>query len=216
MNKNDLTIVYYTSNQEKPEFEDYIQKHLLSVCDDFPIISVSQKPINFGENICIGDVGANDNNLYRQVQVACEAAKTPFVAMAEADCLYPPDYFKCWPIKLDSIYRYNPIFILKRSRHEFLRKEWCEGAQIIGREYVIDLIKIEMKDKDMWNEETRPHINPYKHITRQWFYYGTDIPVISVKTGDGLRAGTSTLYPQGITSLPYWGSYKRMIRKLGL
>lgn len=216
MNRNDLTIIYYTSNRENPIFEDYIQRHLLSVCGNIPIISVSQKPISFGDNICVGDVGANDNNLYRQIQIGCENAKTPFVACAEADCLYPPDYFRLDPITIDSIYRYNNIYILKRSRHEFLRKEWCEGAQIAGREYLIDLIKEAMHGMQMWNEESRPRMNPYREIVRQWLWYGTDIPVISIKTGRGLRANASTLSSQGIVSLPYWGSYSRLRRKLGL
>jgi len=216
MNKTDLTIIYYSSNREKPEFENYIQRHILSVCGDLPIISVTQKPMDFGRNICVGDVGANDNNLYRQIQIACDEAKTPFVANAEADCLYPPSYFRLSPIAENVIYRYNNIVILKRSRHEFLRKEWCEGAQIAGREYLLSLINDAMKGLPMWNGETRPHLNPYKPITRKWLYYGDDVPVISVKTGNGLRAGTSTLSPQGITTLPYWGSYRRMYRKLEL
>ena len=69
--KDLFTIIYYTSNKEDEAFEGKTRKKLLEVCGDIPIISVSQKPIDFGKNICVGDVGACDANLYRQIQIGC-------------------------------------------------------------------------------------------------------------------------------------------------
>ncbi|MCK9371413.1 hypothetical protein M0R04_15975 [Candidatus Dojkabacteria bacterium] len=52
------TIVYCSSNMEKEEFEGKIKENLVKVCGDLPIISVTQKPINLGTNICVGeDIG---------------------------------------------------------------------------------------------------------------------------------------------------------------
>jgi hypothetical protein len=216
MIKDDATIIYFTSNREDEEFEKKIQKILLRTSENrFPIISVSQKPIKFGENICIGDVGANDNNLYRQVLIACEAAKTPFVISAEADNLYPYDYFNYEPEKLDRVYRYGNVWVLKYWRSYFVRKSWCEGAQIIGREYYIDLIKKELEGRPAWSKERYP-TNPFRNLKRDWTYYSTEVPVISIKTGRGLRANTVTNNREFTRSLLYWGSTRVVKRKLGM
>jgi hypothetical protein len=97
-----IAIIYYTSNREDPKFENRVKENILSVTD-LPIVSVSQKPIDFGKNICVGDVGTSGFNCFRQIQIALQNTAADFVISAEADCLYPPDYFefvpeneKCW------------------------------------------------------------------------------------------------------------------------
>jgi len=215
LDKNSLTILYYTSNREDEIFEKNIQKTLLKTSGNrFPIISISQKPIVFGKNICVGEVGANDNNLYRQILIGCQATKTPFVASAEADNLYPPDYFNFDPQIVDKIYRYKNIWVLKHWRTYFVRKSWCEGAQIIGREYYIDLIEKELEGRPMWSKEKRYPTNPFRKLNRNWSYYGSDIPVVSMKTGKGLRVNTRTLNEEYAKVLPYWGSARIVRRKL--
>lgn len=63
------SIVYYTSNHEKPEFEQKIIDDLLSKRGDLPIISVTQKPMDLGTNICVGDVGLSYLNARRQMLI---------------------------------------------------------------------------------------------------------------------------------------------------
>jgi len=209
---SDTTIIYYTSNKENEIFECGIQGVLKKNGAGFPIISVSQKPIALGENICIGEVGANDYNLYHQILIGCKAAKTPFVILAEADNLYPPDYFKFIPDKLDKIYRYELIYVMKLHRSYFFRKPTCEGAQIAGREYLINLIENEIGKDSGWSS-TQFKVNPYKILNKDWEVYGSSIPVVSIKTGLGLRANTKT-YSVGCKELPYWGTTKIVRRKL--
>jgi hypothetical protein len=94
--KDDLTVVYYTSNYldtHNPYFLENTKKQLLLAIGDLPLITVSQKPIAFGQNICIGDVGRSHLNLYRQILEGARAAKTKYVAMAEDDVLYSFDHF---------------------------------------------------------------------------------------------------------------------------
>jgi len=75
----DLTVLYYTSNREKPEFEEIIRRKIGETIGDTPIITVSQKPVTpFGlypiknhKNIVVGDVGLSDYNIYRQMQIGC-------------------------------------------------------------------------------------------------------------------------------------------------
>lgn len=90
MNK---TIIYYTSNREYQSFERSIQQTIIENSNGIPIISVSQKPIDFGENICIGDIGTSELNILRQIRIGAVCAKTDFVIPCESDILYPPDFF---------------------------------------------------------------------------------------------------------------------------
>ena len=63
----DKTIIYYTSNQEGSLFEEKIRENILKHKGNLPIISVSQKPMGFGKNICVGDVGHSYLNEFRQI-----------------------------------------------------------------------------------------------------------------------------------------------------
>lgn len=119
----DTTVIYYTSNREKENFENKIKGRLLGSIGDTPLVSVSQKPIDFGENICVGDVGTSDHNIYRQLQMGCMRATTKYVCTAEADCLYPPSgYFDFSPPDENAAYHYTNVWILYRDRIFLKRK----------------------------------------------------------------------------------------------
>lgn len=94
--KNDLTIIYYTANwldTKNPYFLENTKKQLLKAIGDLPLISVSQKPMALGKNICIGDIGRSHLNIYRQILIGAKEAKTKYVAMAEDDVLYSYQHF---------------------------------------------------------------------------------------------------------------------------
>lgn len=94
--KDNLTVIYYTSNYldiHNPYFLENTKKQLLTAIGDLPLISVSQKPMAFGKNICVGDIGRSHLNIYRQILVGAKAAKTKYVAMAEDDVLYSYAHF---------------------------------------------------------------------------------------------------------------------------
>lgn len=215
LTKELATVIYYTANTEREPFASNIRKRLLSVIGDLPLISVSQKPLDFGDNICVGEVGVNEYNEWRQVKLGCEKATTPFVIVAEADDLYPPSYFDFVPERLDRIYRYDNIWIMRVGRPFYLRKDWTEGAQILGREYFISLIDKALEGQPMWVEgyaqlPKNKEVFPY----REWDYFTGD-PVISVKTGDGMRLKTGTQrHTKGEYSLPYWGSCTLLEKEL--
>ncbi len=127
---NDLTIVYYTSNyldDHNPYFLENTKKQLFKAAGDLPIISVSQKPINFGQNICVGNIGRSHLNLYWQILRGSQAAKTKYVAMAEDDILYSSEHFHTYRPEKDrfaynmgrwSIYTWThpPVFSFKANR----------------------------------------------------------------------------------------------------
>ena len=66
---NDLTIIYYTANHISDYFMANTKKQLIRAIGDAPIISVSQKPMKLGKNICVGDIGRSGYNLYKQILI---------------------------------------------------------------------------------------------------------------------------------------------------
>ena len=155
MENINATIIYYSSNREDPEFEKKVQETLLKNSNGLPIISVTQKPTNLGENICVGNVGASGFNMFRQVLLACKAATTEFVISAEADCLYPPDYFTFRPPRNDICYRNSNLYVMPDLRSYFFsKKEGATHAQIVGREFYIK--KLDKSQVWVYDTKRRP------------------------------------------------------------
>uniref|UniRef100_A0A6M3IQD1 Glycosyltransferase n=1 Tax=viral metagenome TaxID=1070528 RepID=A0A6M3IQD1_9ZZZZ len=214
MNK-DLTIIYCSSNMEEPEFEQRIRDNILKVSGGLPIISVTQKPIeNFGINIVVGsNIGVSGFNFFRQSLIACENAKTRFVISAEADTLYPPDYFEYIPEKDDVCYRNNNLYVMAHKRAIFWKKE--EGAthaQVINREYYINRLKKLFKGAPQWSPDEK-NFPKERHRKVDVFepsqieYYQTKNPVFQFKTSDSMRHYTRSDRINRY-EIPYWGDAK--------
>lgn len=213
MNAHQATIIYYTSNREDPGFEKRVRENILKTSGGLPIISVSQKPIDFGKNICVGDVGTSGFNMFRQVQIACRSAKTPFVISAEADCLYPPDYFKFIPPKDDIAYRNSNLYVMPDRRSFFFyKREGATHSQIIGRKFYLKILRQLFKKAPLWSTEEKnfPKERWRKDdVFDKIVYWKSKNPVFQIKTHMGMRYYThSDRTP--ILSLPYWGSGKNV------
>lgn len=91
---NDLTVIYYTANVISEHFAHNTQKQLLKAIGDLPLISVSKKPMDLGQNICVGETPRTHLNIYRQALIGAKKAETKYIALAEDDVLYSPEHFK--------------------------------------------------------------------------------------------------------------------------
>lgn len=89
-----LTIVYYTANRVAKGIEYSVLRSLKR--HGYPIVSVSQKPMDLGKNIVVPKEYSMEN-IYRQVLAGALEAKTEYVALCEDDCLYIPDHFRFRP-----------------------------------------------------------------------------------------------------------------------
>lgn len=208
MNK---TIIYYSSGREDEILEAKVQENILKHCGDIPIISVTQFPMDFGENICIGDQGASGYNMFRQVQIALMEAKTEFVISTEADCLYPPDYFEFTPERNDVCYRNSNLYVMPDKRSFYFHKE--EGAthaQIVGREFYLDRLNTLFKGAPQWSVEEK-NFPKERHKKEDIFdtieYYKTENPVVQIKTHKGMRYYTNSDRTP-IYNIPFWGDGK--------
>ena len=125
---SDLTILYYTANLLPPGFASAVRAQLmLAVGDRYPIFCISQGALDFGSaQINVGPLGPSVLNLYHQVLLGAQVARTPYVALCEDDTLYTPGHFDCYRPNLDT-FAYNhhkwalytwgePIFSAKTNR----------------------------------------------------------------------------------------------------
>ena len=201
-------ILYYTSNREKPEFEQKIVAKLKETTN-LPIISVSQKPMDLGRNICVGDVGLSYLNLYRQQLIGARESNADWLVFAESDFIYPPEYFDFEPT--EDCYLYDNIYILFHQKiNSFRKKDGSHGAQYIRRTSLIDRLEKGLEGMPEWYDGNPSPWRDKKHehfvaLPEHTTFYGK-IPAISFKTGDGVNEWTGVVRKSSVQELPYWGS----------
>jgi len=100
------TIIYYTDNTLESLFEKRVQQELIKAAEGKRIISVSQKPMDFGDNICVGDIGRSHHSLFYQALTGAKSADTKYIALAEHDCMYTSEHFNWFPLD-DEYFYYN-------------------------------------------------------------------------------------------------------------
>jgi hypothetical protein len=215
MSPKDLfTIIYYTSNREDEAFEGKVRKKLLETSGGIPIVSISQKPIDLGTNLCVGDVGACDFNLFRQIEIGCKVAQTPFVISAEADCLYPPEYFQFVPESTNQYYRFDTLYILHQwgKPAGFYKKDTAPFAQIAGRGLYLEMIKKALSGRPFWNNP-KNRVRVPLFLERDWKVSHNNTPIINLKTLNGMRKYTQTSGAP-LDTLPYWGSAEHLRKEI--
>jgi len=216
MSSHSLTILYYTANREDENFASRIRENILSVSGGLPIVSVSQKPLCFGKNICVGMHDNCYHNAARQVQIGLRAIDTPYVIAANSDTLYPPEYFQFKISGRGWVYRYNNVWV-HYTQFKGQPKFWFKGvshcAQVVDRELWLKRIDRVMDKLPKWRIDkidriSSIHFKHYEHMA-------ADNPVITFKTRTGVKSTTAVKrghLPK--YSLPYWGSAKALREKM--
>lgn len=212
------TILYYTSNREEPSFEAKIIQDMLSKKGDLPVISISQKPMEVGYNICVGDVGLSYVNEWRQILLGCKRAMTDYVIMSESDFIYPPEYFQFEPTGED-FYLWDNVWIAwRKGVKHYHRKRRSEGAMIMKREFFIDILEKYLSRFPEWTDKTfkelgldtpqvRLNHSPFHNVYKTAVLAHGEHACISFKTGQGCNYKTGVLQGEEnqALSLPYWG-----------
>jgi len=200
------TIIYCSSGREDKTLEQNVRLNILKQTD-LPIVSVTQFPMDFGHNICVGDVGASGFNFFRQVQIALKNTDADIVISAESDCLYPPDYFEFTPPRLDVCYRTHQTYVMPDKRKFYFHKE--EGAthgQWVGRLFYLDRLNTLFEGAPPWSLEEM-NFPKERHKKLDIFteikYADIQNPVVQIKTHKGMRYHTSSDRTP-IYTLPYW------------
>jgi len=101
------TVIYITDNCINEEIDLLCRNHILSSIGELPLISVSHKPMDFGHNICVGELDRNSLSINIQIMKALDIAETKYIAIAEHDVLYTPEHFTFIPPDNESWYNEN-------------------------------------------------------------------------------------------------------------
>ena len=130
-----ITAIHYTANVIKNPLGQRIRDRILKCIGDMPLISISQKPMNFGYNICLGDIGQSHINIYQQMLIGALEAKTDYVAMVEDDVIYTPEHFTSYLPPLD-VFAYNinnwRICIWQSENPVFFHSDRPVASQLIA------------------------------------------------------------------------------------
>jgi hypothetical protein len=223
---NDLTVLYYTANVLRDPFATKVRDVLLEAIGDTPLISISQKPLDFGENIVV-DFPRSITSIYRQVLVGAKAAKTKYVAMAEDDCLYSKEHFDFNPPVDDgfwydmarwSIYSWSnpPIYSIK-YRHS-------NSTMMCSRELLISALEERFaKYPDNSTIPERYFAEPGRYekrlgVTVQKIYeYTSTCPCVTFSHPEALgfnyQGNRKGLGELKAFDIPFWGKAEEVIKK---
>ena len=226
--EGNLTVVYYTANVLREPFFTNCRKQLLKAIDGLPLISVSQKPMmQFGQNICIGDIGKSYLNIYRQMLIGTKEAKTPFVAFAEDDTLYPYEHFHSFLPETNefgynlsrwSIYTWlkSPVYSIK-----FRKVNTC---LIAPRDLFIEAIEERFAkypddskvDLGCWGEPGR-YEKELGVTRRKSTQFMSEVPVISFSHPDAIGYGIQGKHkatgPIKAYDVPVWGKASDVLER---
>jgi hypothetical protein len=213
----DITILYYTANVENELFEQRIRDNILASKGELPLVSVSQKPLNFGYNICVGRHEPCYINEFRQIQIGLKEIKTKYVLTAEADTLYPPDYFRFVPTVEGKYYRYNNVWVSyykneNDTNPKYYFKGFSDGSQLIDRDLWLEILDKLFKGKKFWNTKDTRLDKVYGKTRRNDTWGG--YPVVTFKTKNNISANTKLEKIVPRFNLEYWGNIKNLRRRM--
>jgi hypothetical protein len=223
----DLTLLYYTANLITDHFAERVRSHLERCVEQLspagealPIVSVSQKPIAFGRNICVGDIGASTYNVYKQILIGAEAATTPYIACCEDDTLYPPEHLAYRPPTRD-VFAYNlNRWWIEPEGHYRHRRRPNMSACIASTALMVEALRerfakfptpsTDRKQLNGWGEPGRYEEN-LGLPQRALLYFETSAPVVSFDHKPSLggirRRGAGDVIQD---DLPPWGNGREL------
>lgn len=152
-------IIYYTDNKlEEPMFS-IVQKQILKA--NLPIISISLKPINFGQNIVL-NLKPGISTLNRQILAGLEASAADEVFFCEHDVLYHPSHFDFTPPKSNICYYNVNNYRWDYPKDRFITYDFLRSLSglCINRQLAIGYYRerVERIEKNGWTDTSRePH-----------------------------------------------------------
>lgn len=143
MGLSDLTVIYLTANEVPEKWAAFQMMTLYEAAKGSPIISMSRKPIRFGENH-VDQQEKSIYNIYLQMLCGARYATTPFVAIAEDDVLYAPEHFSEFRPPADAFaYDMNRLGLFTWSKKPmyFWKNRVSNSMLIAPRELMIEALE---------------------------------------------------------------------------
>lgn len=224
----EIAALYCTDNALDEEITSLCRARLES--HNIPIISVSQEPIDFGLNICVGKIGRSLSSMVRQLLKAAGAATTKYVCATEHDCVYPEDYFSFEPPE-DDVFYYNTNSYILYPQTGFFSKRG-EGIVALSqltanRKLLVEDLRLRVSKLDagykftnMRGARCEPGRSEYVGIflhpetndviglpERKYDFWTNKSPVIDIRHSRNLTKMVNLPAVQDKT-IPYWGSWE--------
>lgn len=98
-------VVYFTENQCPEPIFSIAQQQLRQSLNGHQLVSVSLKPMEFGDNIVLG-LQRGYLTMFKQILAGLAHLDSDIAFLCEHDCLYPPEHFQFVPPRKDHYY-YN-------------------------------------------------------------------------------------------------------------
>jgi len=106
--------IYYTDNQLDETIMKVCQKQLLKAVNGKKIVSISLKPLDFGQNIVL-PLERGYLTMFKQILAGLEALDTDIVYFCEHDVLYHPSHFDFLPPQNDVFYYDDNYWFLRMT-----------------------------------------------------------------------------------------------------
>lgn len=222
----DLTILYLTASLIPEHFAAYQRKVLLEAAGDYPIISLSREPLDFGvKNIL--QIGPKClDTIYREMLRGAKLAETPYVAVAEDDTLYPKEHFSFYRPEKDTFaYNQNRLALFTWGTPTYSWRNRKTNATLIApRELMIEALEDrfakypEAIPENIVGELGRGMVERNLGVTlRNSIEVYSETSVIQVNhdagSDDRARRHRKKLGPIKAYDIPHWGRAEDIVKR---
>lgn len=225
---NDITAIFLTCNDLPKMWEEYHKGILLDSLQGAPLIAMSMKPMSFGNTDFLNIIQGKPksfSNIYWQLLRGARLATTDYIAVVEADTLYPREHFAQRPPMGTIGYNMNfwhlftwgePVYMWRNRRGNY--------SMLSDRMYVIEALEERFaKWPDgtpdrMTGEIGRPMVEHNLNISeRKVHEFETTVAVVNIQHPFGSdemqknqrkRGGLIRAY-----DVPTWGKSADLIKK---
>lgn len=160
-NKNKLTkgLIYYTDNRCEERIMQVCKNQLKRICKNWPIISVSHFPIDFGDNIVM-NLPRKSASIYKQILAGLQASKVDIVFLIEHDILYHPSHFDFMPPEENQIYYNLNRWAVDAQNGQALHYiSWCNSHVVVYRETLLNYLTefVALVEKEGYSRKRMGH-----------------------------------------------------------
>ena len=214
----DLTAIMLTLNKLPDKWVEYHKKVLLEAIGDYPLITISKKPMDWGLNI-IQEEPESVSNLYWQMLKGAKLAKTKYIAMVDDDTLYPAEHFHSFRPPLDQFgYNMNRWALFTWGKpFYFYRNRNSNCLLIAPRELVIKGLedKFNRYGKELPARASRELVT--RHNRKGYLEFYTYEPVVNFYHDFGIdpleKNHRKKPWPIQAFDIPKWGRVEELRKR---
>ena len=214
----DLTIIMTTANKVPEAWAKYHKEKLIEAAQGAPIITISYKPLDWGDLNLI-QTEYSLVNLYQQIMRGAFLAETPYIATCDDDTLYPQEHFKIRPPddRHPFAYNLNRWHLFSWGKPFYFHKPRPGGGLMIAdKEKAFKAFHNRFEHLDMATKElpgrlchelgTRGSLDCDEY---KWWGFYTENPVVSIYHENSIdkanRMRRKKAWPVRAYDIPFWG-----------